>query len=117
LLKEYIGEGNVLYPLQHIGFKLLTLSSWDELPDTLLSLDEAIRKNPKQYESWSQHNSKLWAQVKSRLSKHIVQAICKFQHESMKLNSASDFDDKSAERPVQPAVYQDTSQTPARRIM
>ncbi|KAK9918620.1 hypothetical protein WJX75_005402 [Coccomyxa subellipsoidea] len=40
ILQRHVEEGSVLYPLQYLGFKYITVTSWAQLPELLLHLEE-----------------------------------------------------------------------------
>lgn len=77
-------EGSVLYPLQYLGFKYITVTSWAQLPELLLHLEEDVKHRPHMYEGWQQHNDRLWAHVKTRIQEHVAETICvgsKYHHQ------------------------------------
>lgn len=65
----------MLYPLQYLGFKFVSMTSWAQLPHTLLQLERDLKHKPRIFEAWQDHNTKLWARVKTRLQEQILIAI------------------------------------------
>lgn len=76
LLKRHVGQGEVLHPLQYLGFNMVLLDSWEQLPDKLLYLHGEVAQNPRQYLLMQGQNSKIWARMKRALTRHIAAAVC-----------------------------------------
>lgn len=46
-----MARGKILYPLAFLGFEIVQLQSWQELPDKLLQLAEEIDRDPQVWAS------------------------------------------------------------------
>ena len=46
LLEQHTAPGSVLYPLRFLGFEVVQLETWQQLPEKLLQLGEQMARNP-----------------------------------------------------------------------
>ncbi|CAL8465799.1 g5335 [Coccomyxa elongata] len=76
VLAKHTAPGQVLYPLKFLGFEVVLLESWGDLPDKLLWLAEEVSHNPQVHARKQQHNSRLWARVKGAVASRIAQSVC-----------------------------------------
>ena len=46
LLEQHTAPGSVLYPLRFLGFEVVQLKTWQQLPEKLLQMGERMARNP-----------------------------------------------------------------------
>ncbi|KAK9917145.1 hypothetical protein WJX75_001279 [Coccomyxa subellipsoidea] len=76
LLEQHTAPGSVLYPLRFLGFEVVQLETWQQLPEKLLQLGEQMARNPQVHARRQQHNNRLWARVKGAVATRIAQSVC-----------------------------------------
>ncbi|BDA51603.1 hypothetical protein COCOBI_19-1590 [Coccomyxa sp. Obi] len=77
VLESNMAPGRVLHPLKFLGFEVVPLATWGDLPGELLRLAQEIAQNPQVHARRQQHNNRLWARVKSAVASRIAQSVCK----------------------------------------
>ncbi len=76
LLKERVRNDAILYPLKYLGFKYMELDNWETLPSLLWELHDNVTAHAHQYQSMSEHNSRLWSHVKNRIANEVADVVC-----------------------------------------
>lgn len=76
VLAHRVRNDGILYPLKYLGFKYVELDNWEFLPSLLWELHGKVTAEAHHYQKMSEHNTRLWVRIKSRIAHEVADMAC-----------------------------------------